>query len=166
MSIRTQETRKKAETTEPESPDKDVKLEESPSSEDFSSKEFETGWINTKDSILGDKPYILPNGEVYKKRVRTVMTPMQSELLKRYFRINSFPTAETRAAISTTLGMKPRTVQIWFQNQRQKMKQIIQEEEKIRTQRLEESQFGEKGEETLWVLAHISCVLANAQNQK
>jgi hypothetical protein len=58
----------------------------------------------------------------YKKRSRTVMTPAQSKVLKRYFDINSFPSTEVREELARTLGMKPRTVQIWFQNQRQKNK--------------------------------------------
>ncbi|OAG31181.1 hypothetical protein NEDG_01594 [Nematocida displodere] len=135
--------------------------EASSSSLELSPKEAESHYINSQDSILGDKPYILPNGEVYKKRVRTVMTPMQSETLKRYFKVNSFPSAEDRAAISGTLGMKPRTVQVWFQNQRQKMKQMIQEEEKIKNLRQENTHFEEKGEETLWVLAKLSCAVLN-----
>ncbi|KAI5171493.1 hypothetical protein NEFER03_0815 [Nematocida sp. LUAm3] len=133
--------------------------------EESSPQDSDSGWVNTQESILGDRPYILPNGEIYKKRVRTVMTPMQSESLKKYFKINPFPSAETRAAISVSLEMKPRTVQIWFQNQRQKMKYILQEEEKIKGLRNKFVYNGEKGEETLWVLAHVSCAIFNTFDQ-
>ncbi|OAG33282.1 hypothetical protein NEIG_01032 [Nematocida sp. ERTm5] len=124
----------------------------------------EGAWKNTKESILGDKPYILPNGEVYKKRVRTVMTPIQNESLRRYFQLNPFPSSEARASISSSLGMRPRTVQIWFQNQRQKMKHVLQEEEKIKESRETAVYTGEKEEEPLWVLAHLSCTVLNTNN--
>ncbi|KAK1349508.1 homeobox domain-containing protein [Hamiltosporidium tvaerminnensis] len=58
----------------------------------------------------------------YKKRSRTVMSPGQAKVLKKYFEINTFPSTEVREELARTLGMKPRTVQIWFQNQRQKTK--------------------------------------------
>lgn len=133
-------------------------------SEESSSLEKESVWNNTQESILGDKPYILPNGEVYKKRIRTVMTPAQSDSLRRYFQINPFPSSEARASISSSLGMRPRTVQIWFQNQRQKMKHVVQEEEKIKESRETIVYTGEKEEEPLWVLAHLSCAFLNANN--
>jgi len=127
--------------------------------EEDSPQDLEPTWANTQDSILGDRPYILPNGEIYKKRVRTVMTPIQSEALKKYFKINAFPSSEERAAISERLEMKPRTVQIWFQNQRQKVKHIMKEEEKFKSIRAENMYTGRKGEETLWVLAYLSSAI-------
>ncbi|KAI5192158.1 hypothetical protein NEMIN01_1851 [Nematocida minor] len=133
-------------------------------SEEASPVEREGVWGNTQESILGDKPYILPNGEIYKKRVRTVMTPMQNESLRRYFQMNPFPSSEARASISSSLGMRPRTVQIWFQNQRQKMKHVVQEEEKIKESRETVVYTGEKEEEPLWVLAHLSCTVLNTNN--
>jgi hypothetical protein len=58
-----------------------------------------------------------------KKRCRTVMTPSQSRVLKKVLEQTSFPSTELRENLATVLGMKPRTVQIWFQNQRQKSRQ-------------------------------------------
>ncbi|KAI5181969.1 hypothetical protein NEOKW01_2117 [Nematocida sp. AWRm80] len=161
MSIRTEEKHKKTVIIE----ESDRSIEESIShSEEWSPTETEHIWVNTQDSIIGDKPYILPNGEIYKKRARTIMTPMQSESLKKHFKINPFPSAEVRVAISDTLGMKPRTVQIWFQNQRQKMKHAIQEEERIKNRRDPSTYTGEKEEEPLWVLAQLSCTVYSANN--
>lgn len=161
MSIRTEE-RKKKEGIDSEIGKNDCSIlffseEDSPVQE-------ESTWKNTQESILGDKPYILPNGEVYKKRVRTVMTPVQNDALRRYFHINPFPSSEARASISASLGMKPRTVQIWFQNQRQKMKHVLQEEETIKEAREVTVYTGEKEEEPLWVLAHLSCTVLNTNN--
>ena len=58
-----------------------------------------------------------------KKRCRTVMTPGQSRVLKKVLEQTSFPSTELRENLAKVLGMKPRTVQIWFQNQRQKSRQ-------------------------------------------
>ena len=58
-----------------------------------------------------------------KKRCRTVMTPGQSRILRKVLEQTSFPSTEMREALAKSLGMKPRTVQIWFQNQRQKSRQ-------------------------------------------
>lgn len=59
----------------------------------------------------------------YKKRTRTIMTPGQNELLMRFFMVDPFPPTEIREDLARNLKIKPRTVQIWFQNQRQKAKQ-------------------------------------------
>ncbi|ELQ75905.1 putative Homeodomain-like, Homeodomain-related, Homeobox protein [Trachipleistophora hominis] len=57
-----------------------------------------------------------------KKRNRTVMTGAQAKILKNYFQKNMFPSTEAREELAKILGMRPRTIQIWFQNQRQKTK--------------------------------------------
>jgi hypothetical protein len=56
------------------------------------------------------------------RRVRTVMSTYQSKVLFDYFAQNPFPSTELREELSRTLKMRPRTIQIWFQNQRQKSK--------------------------------------------
>lgn len=58
----------------------------------------------------------------FKKRTRTIMTPIQNSLLMKFFLIDPFPTTEIRKDLARCLDIKPRTVQIWFQNQRQKAK--------------------------------------------
>ncbi|KAI5162097.1 hypothetical protein NEAUS03_1913 [Nematocida ausubeli] len=161
MNIKNEESRRRAEGDSSESMC-DYSIVNS--SEESISPREEGLWRNTQESILGDRPYILPNGEIYKKRVRTVMTPVQNESLRRYFQINPFPSSEARLSISSSLGMRPRTVQIWFQNQRQKMKHVLQEEEKIKESREATIYTGEKEEEPLWVLAHLSCTVLNTNN--
>ena len=60
-----------------------------------------------------------------RKRCRTVMTPHQSRMLRRVLEQTAFPSTEVRESLAKMLGMKPRTVQIWFQNQRQKSRQVV-----------------------------------------
>lgn len=57
-----------------------------------------------------------------KKRVRTVMTNYQLKMLRNIFGENQFPSTEIREEIARSIKMTPRSVQIWFQNQRQKHK--------------------------------------------
>lgn len=57
-----------------------------------------------------------------KKRNRTIMSNSQSTFLRNFFKKTPFPDTSTREALARHLQMKPRTVQIWFQNMRQKNK--------------------------------------------
>ncbi|KAL7750437.1 hypothetical protein RI367_004211 [Sorochytrium milnesiophthora] len=56
------------------------------------------------------------------KRPRTVMSAYQTAVLKRILAVTAFPSTELREKLAKALEMTPRTVQIWFQNQRQKAK--------------------------------------------
>lgn len=57
-----------------------------------------------------------------KKRKRTVLTAKQHQILVRAFEDCPFPDGEQRSVLGKSLNMSSRTVQIWFQNQRQKTK--------------------------------------------
>lgn len=87
------------------------------------------------------------------RRSRTVMTAYQSKLLHDFFDRNPFPSTEMREDLSKSLGMKPRTIQIWFQNQRQKTKN--RKESKIRWE------FRDRGVEyrALNILATVSITM-------
>lgn len=56
------------------------------------------------------------------RRTRTILTPYQSRVLKRVLDQTLFPSTELRNSLATMLNIRPRTIQIWFQNQRQKAK--------------------------------------------
>lgn len=56
-------------------------------------------------------------------RTRTIMTPFQARILRRVLETTAFPTSDLRDNLAKILGMKARTIQIWFQNQRQKTRQ-------------------------------------------
>ncbi|KAG9304881.1 hypothetical protein G9A89_010743 [Geosiphon pyriformis] len=57
-----------------------------------------------------------------RKRTRNVTSPYQARVLRNVYAATSFPSTEMREALGKALNMRPRTVQIWFQNQRQKGK--------------------------------------------
>lgn len=56
------------------------------------------------------------------KKHRTILTIEQTRYLHNFFYFNSFPTREERMVIAKKLYVPPRTIQIWFQNMRQKVK--------------------------------------------
>jgi len=57
-----------------------------------------------------------------KKHGRITLSPHQFRTLMAYFKRSTFPDAEEREHLATQLNITSRSVQIWFQNQRQKMK--------------------------------------------
>lgn len=59
-----------------------------------------------------------------RKRSRTVLTPFQTRYLQSVLEKTYFPTQIQRDEISRAINVPSRTVQIWFQNQRQKAKQM------------------------------------------
>ncbi len=60
-----------------------------------------------------------------KRRKRTVLSAKQHRILSKFFLECAFPDAEQRMRLGKVLEMTPRTVQIWFQNQRQKIRTNI-----------------------------------------
>lgn len=58
-----------------------------------------------------------PDKSIKPKRKRA--NPAQVAVLKMYYAKNPFPDSEIRLFLAQKLGMTPRSVQIWFQNQRQ-----------------------------------------------
>ena len=58
-----------------------------------------------------------------KKRSRMILSPFQTKVLARVFQKTAFPSALVRNNLSKTIGIPSRNIQIWFQNQRQKVRQ-------------------------------------------
>ncbi len=64
------------------------------------------------------------NSRIKAKRKRA--SPAQVAILKWFYAKNAFPDTECRLYLADKLGMTPRSVQIWFQNQRQHDKAAMQ----------------------------------------
>lgn len=62
------------------------------------------------------------NGERAIKR--STFTPDQLSVLESAFAVNPLPALAMRHSLAEQLGLTPRTVQVWFQNRRQKMKKL------------------------------------------
>ena len=57
---------------------------------------------------------------------RKRIEPEKTRVLMRVFEFNQKPDTETRVALARQLDMSPRSVQIWFQNRRAKLKRGVQ----------------------------------------
>jgi hypothetical protein len=58
-----------------------------------------------------------------KKRSRMILSPFQTKVLTRVFQKTAFPSSAVRNNLSKAPGIPSRNIQIWFQNQRQKIRQ-------------------------------------------
>ena len=68
------------------------------------------------------------DGGISKKPSRNQITPNQKAMLAYYFELNHMPTSEERQSIADTVGLPMRQVQVWFQNKRQRNKDLLKEQ--------------------------------------
>ncbi|KAM0681108.1 hypothetical protein GINT2_000893 [Glugoides intestinalis] len=97
-----------------------------------------------------------------KKRKRTVLTTKQHKILMQSFEDCAFPDAEKRHELGKLLNMSARTVQIWFQNQRQKIKnQPYDSKSNLNsdesTDSIEQVRI-QSSSKSLSMLAHLACI--------
>lgn len=65
-----------------------------------------------------------PDGRRGPKRPRTILTTAQRRAFKASFEISQKPCRKVREALAKETGLSVRIVQVWFQNQRAKLKKI------------------------------------------
>ncbi|TRY57230.1 hypothetical protein DNTS_003303, partial [Danionella cerebrum] len=74
------------------------------------------------------------------KRPRTILTTQQRRAFKASFEVSSKPCRKVRETLAAETGLSVRVVQVWFQNQRAKMKKLArrqqQQQEQQSSQRL------------------------------
>ncbi|KAK7895828.1 hypothetical protein WMY93_021153 [Mugilogobius chulae] len=74
------------------------------------------------------------------KRPRTILTTQQRRAFKASFEVSSKPCRKVRETLAAETGLSVRVVQVWFQNQRAKMKKLArrqqQQQEQNNTQRI------------------------------
>uniref|UniRef100_A0A4W4GXU2 LIM homeobox transcription factor 1, beta b n=3 Tax=Electrophorus TaxID=8004 RepID=A0A4W4GXU2_ELEEL len=73
------------------------------------------------------------------KRPRTILTTQQRRTFKASFEVSSKPCRKVRETLAAETGLSVRVVQVWFQNQRAKMKKLArrqQQQEQQNSQRL------------------------------
>ncbi|RCH78439.1 hypothetical protein CU098_001539, partial [Rhizopus stolonifer] len=84
--------------------------------------------IDDKKSIIPPPPppFMIPplpfDGDMSRPRKRTRTSPEQLAILEESFNLNPSPNSRTREQLSLQLGMPERSIQIWFQNRRAKVK--------------------------------------------
>ncbi|KAG0749883.1 hypothetical protein G6F62_001388 [Rhizopus arrhizus] len=69
-------------------------------------------------------------------RKRTRATPEQLSILEKTFTINQSPNSRIREQLSRELGMSERSIQIWFQNRRAKVKNIAKRSSMLHSETL------------------------------
>uniref|UniRef100_A0A3Q3XPV9 Uncharacterized protein n=1 Tax=Mola mola TaxID=94237 RepID=A0A3Q3XPV9_MOLML len=75
------------------------------------------------------------------KRPRTILTTQQRRTFKASFEVSSKPCRKVRETLAAETGLSVRVVQVWFQNQRAKMKKLARRQQQ---QQQEEEQHGEQ----------------------
>ncbi|CAO3700888.1 unnamed protein product [Rhizopus stolonifer] len=94
---------------------------------------FQCTDIDDKKSIISrplppppPPPFMIPplpfDGDMSRPRKRTRTSPEQLAILEESFNLNPSPNSRTREQLSLQLGMPERSIQIWFQNRRAKVK--------------------------------------------
>ncbi|XP_007909860.2 LIM/homeobox protein LMX-1.2 [Callorhinchus milii] len=79
------------------------------------------------------------------KRPRTILTTQQRRAFKASFEVSSKPCRKVRETLAAETGLSVRVVQVWFQNQRAKMKKLAR-----RQQQQQEQQNGQRlGQEVM-----------------
>ena len=73
------------------------------------------------DELAGGRPR---DGRRGPKRPRTILTAAQRRQFKASFDISPKPCRKVREALAKDTGLSVRVVQVWFQNQRAKMKKM------------------------------------------
>ncbi|XP_018896205.1 LIM homeobox transcription factor 1-beta isoform X2 [Bemisia tabaci] len=84
------------------------------------------------DELLLDDTSRPRDGRRGPKRPRTILTSAQRRQFKASFEVSPKPCRKVREALAKDTGLSVRVVQVWFQNQRAKMKKI-QRKAKIET---------------------------------
>lgn len=79
---------------------------------------------HTEDDMIIDDSERPRDGRRGPKRPRTILTSAQRRQFKASFEVSPKPCRKVREALAKDTGLSVRVVQVWFQNQRAKMKKI------------------------------------------
>jgi len=98
----------------------------------------------------GHPPTVRQDGRRGPKRPRTILTTAQRRAFKASFETSPKPCRKVREHLAKETGLSVRIVQVWFQNQRAKLKKIQRKQQQLQQQQSQSSSLGdstsEKGE--------------------
>ncbi|XP_054276297.1 LIM homeobox transcription factor 1-beta-like [Macrosteles quadrilineatus] len=92
--------------------------------QDFEKEMFLLQQSSPTDDMLLDENSRPRDGRRGPKRPRTILTSAQRRQFKASFEVSPKPCRKVREALAKETGLSVRVVQVWFQNQRAKMKKI------------------------------------------
>ncbi|KAG8230038.1 hypothetical protein J437_LFUL015257 [Ladona fulva] len=78
----------------------------------------------SSDDLISDENSRPRDGRRGPKRPRTILTSAQRRQFKASFEVSPKPCRKVREALAKETGLSVRVVQVWFQNQRAKMKKL------------------------------------------
>ncbi|KAK0147554.1 LIM homeobox transcription factor 1-alpha [Merluccius polli] len=93
------------------------------------------------------------------KRPRTILTTQQRRAFKASFEVSSKPCRKVRETLATETGLSVRVVQVWFQNQRAKMKKLARRQQQQQDQQTQKQQVDQSshGTDTIMSLKVPPC---------
>ncbi|ROL43474.1 LIM homeobox transcription factor 1-alpha [Anabarilius grahami] len=124
-------------------------------SEDVEEEDDDEDNIKTAgdSNTIGDLEHKRP------KRPRTILTTQQRRAFKASFEVSSKPCRKVRETLAAETGLSVRVVQVWFQNQRAKMKKLarrqLQQKQCVSSQEKRESQSQHTGED-IYIYRHYT----------
>uniref|UniRef100_A0A672I6S9 LIM homeobox transcription factor 1-alpha n=1 Tax=Salarias fasciatus TaxID=181472 RepID=A0A672I6S9_SALFA len=96
------------------------------------------------------------------KRPRTILTTQQRRAFKASFEVSSKPCRKVRETLAAETGLTVRVVQVWFQNQRAKMKKLARRQQQQQQQQEQHSsQRPGRGVCTQGMLGHVEALLGS-----
>ncbi|KAF7690046.1 hypothetical protein HF521_011850 [Silurus meridionalis] len=98
-------------------------------SEDYDEEEDES---NLK--VSGDRTATRDGDQKRPKRPRTILTTQQRRAFKASFEVSAKPCRKVRETLAAETGLSVRVVQVWFQNQRAKMKKLARRQQQQQQQ--------------------------------
>lgn len=102
--------------------------------------------------------------QMKKKRNRISMTAQQQRILLIELDRNAFPSKEYRDKLANDLGLEPKSIQIWFQNQRQRVRKSARMERQHQEYDQRQKSFTGVGGWTSWkpypITGDKSCITA------
>ncbi|KAM4719791.1 LIM homeobox transcription factor 1-beta-like [Anableps anableps] len=112
----------------------------SPDNSDSEKSEDETFNVKSEKFLTAEKRSDDSKDPRRPKRPRTILTTQQRRAFKASFEVSSKPCRKIRETLAAETGLSVRVVQVWFQNQRAKMKKLArrqqQQQEQHSSQRL------------------------------
>uniref|UniRef100_A0A8C5EVV7 LIM homeobox transcription factor 1-alpha-like n=1 Tax=Gouania willdenowi TaxID=441366 RepID=A0A8C5EVV7_GOUWI len=112
----------------------------SPSSSDSDKSEEDEEEVEDSRRVSGRKVRSEDSDGKRPKRPRTILTTQQRRTFKASFEVSSKPCRKVRETLAAETGLSVRVVQVWFQNQRAKMKKLARRQQQQQQQEQQETQ--------------------------